>query len=125
MIRFKSKGTYKKTFSFLERLLTWLGAGGLNKYGEQGVRALSEATPKDSGKTAQSWSYDVINDGNKVSIIWSNSNVNEGVNIAVILQYGHGTGTGGYVQGIDYINPAMKPIFESIADNAWKELIRV
>jgi hypothetical protein len=96
----------------------------LKRYGEEGVRALAEATPKDSGNTAGAWRYQITGDRGDLSLIWTNDNVNDGVNIAVILQYGHGTGTGGYVQGIDYINPALKPVFEKIASDAWKELTR-
>lgn len=125
MIRFKVNGTYQKAFSWLERLLQYFKKGGLNKFGERGVEALRAATPKDTGKTADSWGYNITYGDGKASIIWTNSNVNDGVNIAVILQYGHGTGTGGYVEGIDYINPAMRSVFDSIADDAWKEMIRV
>lgn len=96
----------------------------LDKFGEQGVRALAEATPKDTGATADSWYYKIVNDGKSYAIQWLNSNVNEGVPIAIILQYGHATGTGGYVEGIDYINPAIQPIFERIARDAWREVRR-
>jgi len=96
----------------------------LAHYGEEGVKALSETTPKDSGNTSESWRYQIVGTRGDLSLIWTNDNVREGVNIAVILQYGHGTGTGGYVQGVDYINPALKPVFEKIANDAWKELTR-
>lgn len=93
------------------------------KYGDLGVESLRKYTPKDSGKTAESWSYSVTKGKDSVTIEWSNSNLVDGwCNIAVILQYGHGTGTGGYVQGTDYINPAMKPIFQKIADDLWEEV---
>lgn len=95
----------------------------LQKYGSKGVTALSSATPVDSGLTANSWTYVVEVRGESATIHWMNTNVNKGVNIAVILQYGHGTGTGGYVQGRDYINPAMRPIFDQIAEEAWKEVV--
>jgi len=125
MIRIKAKGSYKKTFTWFERLLDYFNKGGLNKYGERGVKALQAATPKDTGKTADSWTYDIVRESGRVSIVWSNTNVNDGVNIAVILQYGHGTGNGGYVEGRDYINPAMLSVFNSIADDAWREMMRV
>lgn len=94
----------------------------LRKYGEYGVIALKAATPYDSGKTAESWDYEIQHRGSRSKIIWKNSNINKGVPIAVILQYGHGTGTGGYVQGVDYINPALKPVFQNLADEAWREV---
>lgn len=87
---------------------------------EAGIRALEHATPTESGETAASWSYEIVSKRGSIHIYWNNSNVNEGANIAVLLQYGHGTRTGGYVQGRDYINPALRPIFDQIADNAWK-----
>ena len=97
----------------------------LNKYAQIGVDALSAATPKDSGETASAWGYEIERDATGYSIHWTNDNINKGVNIAVILQYGHGTGTGGYVQATDYINPAMAPIFEQIANDAWNEVTSV
>lgn len=87
-----------------------------------GVKALSEATPVLSGKTASSWGYQISKGHGSFSIHWTNSNINDGVPIAVIIQYGHGTGWGGYVQGIDYINPALRPVFQDIADQVWKEV---
>lgn len=125
MIRIKAKGSYKKALTWFERLLDYFNKGGLDRFGERGVAALQSATPKDTGKTADSWTYDIVQGNGKVSIVWSNTNVNDGVNIAVILQYGHGTGNGGYVEGIDYINPAMRSVFSKIADEAWKEMMRV
>ena len=125
MIRIHSEGTYKKTFTFFERLLDYFNKGGLDKYGQRGVEALKQATPKDTGKTADSWTYEVVKESGRVAIVWSNTNVNDGVNIAVILQYGHGTGTGGWVEGVDYVNPAMRSVFESIANEAWREMTRV
>lgn len=95
-----------------------------HKYGEMGVRALANATPKDSSKTANSWMYEAKVTNGSAAIYWSNTNVNAGVPIAVIIQYGHGTGTGGYVQGIDYINPAMKPVFKKMADEIWEEVTK-
>ena len=121
---FKHKGNLKKTTRFLERMVKEEYLKNLDKYGQEGVQALSLATPVDSGKTATSWDYRIekTNDGTK--IVWTNSNVNKGVNIAIILQYGHGTRNGGYVQGRDYINPAIRPIFDKIADDAWKEVTK-
>lgn len=124
MIKFKQKGNFKKLDSFFEKAKEIIRVGDLNKYGRAGVEALRAATPKDSGETANSWSYDIIREDDKASIIWKNSNVNDGVNIAIILQYGHATGNGAYVQGIDYVNPAMKPVFDNIAESAWKEVER-
>jgi hypothetical protein len=97
----------------------------LKKYGEEGVKALRDATPKDSGETADSWGYEITKDGRGYVITWTNSKKNKGVPIAIILQYGHGTGTGGYVEGRDYINPATRPIFDAIAEEAWKEVTKV
>lgn len=95
----------------------------LERYAQEGVSALSSATPVDSGATANAWSYEIESKGDTHTIYWTNGNINKGVNIAVILQYGHGTGTGGYVAGRDYINPAMRPIFDRIAEEAWKEVV--
>lgn len=125
MIRLKASGSYKKSLSWLDKLLLYFKRGGLNKFGDRGVQALMAATPRDTGRTADSWTYSVEYGDGKASIVWSNTNVNNGVNIAVILQYGHGTGTGGYVEGRDYINPAMRSVFDSILDDAWKEMMSV
>ena len=95
----------------------------LDKYGKMGVNALANATPLDSGKTAESWGYEISVKKEGATIHWTNTNQNNGVHIAVILQYGHGTGTGGYVQGIDYINPAIRPVFDKIVEEAWMEVV--
>ena len=95
----------------------------LEKYGQMGVSALASATPIDSGTTAESWGYEISIGKEEATIYWTNTNQNKGVYIAVILQYGHGTGTGGYVQGVDYINPAIRPVFDKIAEEAWMEVI--
>lgn len=124
MIKFVQKGDFKKTNSYFERLLELIKLGKLDAYGRRGVQALHDATPVDTGKTANSWNYEIVRRGEKVSIIWKNSNINDGVPIAIILQYGHGTRNGGYVTGIDYINPAIKPIFNEIARDIWKEVTR-
>lgn len=122
MIRFTHKGNFDKTEKFLKRAKEGDFYKDLSKYGEMGVKALSEATPIRSGTTADSWGYEIEQSKGSVSIYWTNSNENQGVNIAVLIQYGHGTGTGGYVKGTDYINPAIKPIFDEIADKVWKEV---
>lgn len=122
MISFRQKGNFKNLEKFLDKSKKTNFLSILEKYGQEGVNALASNTPVDSGKTANSWSYEVRQNGSGVSIVWKNSNIVNGVPIAVILQYGHGTRNGGYVQGRDYINPAMRPVFDKIADLAWKEV---
>ena len=122
-ITIRSKGNFNQMERFLNKMKRQNYMNILDKYGQLGVEALAANTPKDSGKTASSWYYEIQRDPDKTTISWLNSNVNKGVVIAVILQYGHGTGTGGYVEGRDYINPAMRPIFDSIAEDAWKEVV--
>lgn len=122
-ISFSSKGDFSKTIKFLNKIKNVKINNILSKYGEIGVNALSQATPKDSGVTSRSWNYKIEVNNDNASIVWYNTNVVKGVNIAVILQYGHGTRNGGWVEGRDYINPAMKPIFDKIADQVWKEVI--
>lgn len=122
VIIFRQKGDFKKTRKFLKRCSNLQLDDILNRYGQEGVEALARATPKDTGKTAASWSYAVHKSDGRITITWSNSNIVDGVPIAVILQYGHGTRNGGYVEGVDYINPAMRPIFERIAQRAWGEV---
>ena len=122
-ISFSSKGDFSKTIKFLNKVKNVIINNILSKYGEIGVNALSQATPKDSGVTSRSWNYKIEVNNDNASIVWYNTNVVKGVNIAVILQYGHGTRNGGWVEGRDYINPAMKPIFDKIADQVWKEVI--
>lgn len=124
MITFSCKGDFSKTNKFFEKALEVVKAGDLDKYGRQGVRALSAATPEKSGKTANSWDYVISRKGNVATITFTNSNVVNDVNIAIILQYGHGTRNGGWVEGRDYINPAIQPIFDAIAENAWKEVTK-
>jgi hypothetical protein len=122
VITFNQKGDFSKLNRYFERLREKIRIGILDKYGREGVQALASATPVDTGKTANSWSYKIVRENGSASIIFSNSNVNKGVQIAIILQYGHGTGTGGWVEGRDYINPAIQPIFDELADSAWKEI---
>ena len=122
MIKVISKGNFKKTEEMLKRSGNWSSKIDLDKYGSKGVAALKEATPKDTGLTANSWSYKIIRSKNSVIISFENSNINDGVPIAIILQYGHGTRNGGWVEGYDYINPAVRPIFDELAKAAWKEV---
>ena len=122
---FKQRGDFSKATRYFERLKEVFHSGILDKYARAGVAALSAATQVESGKTASSWSYEIENQNGVAKITFTNSNVNEGVNIAIILQYGHGTGTGGYVQGRDYINPAIQPIFDRIVEDLWKEVNRL
>ncbi len=122
MFAFKHRGNFSKTERFLNRISGAKYLNILERYGRQGVEALRAATPIDSGKTADSWDFEIERGKDKTTISWVNTNVNQNVNIAVILQFGHGTGTGGYVAGRDYINPAMRPVFDSIAEQAWKEV---
>lgn len=122
MITIKSTGSFKNTTLFFDRMLKGVIFEGLDKYGQMGVDALSNATPRDSGETAQSWRYKIIKKKGRVSIEWYNTHVNQGAQIALLIQYGHGTGTGGYVVGQDYINPAIRPIFDKILDEVWKKV---
>lgn len=125
MIEFTEKGNFNRTERWLSRLKSQELSAVLNKYGSLGVNALSNATPKESGETANSWFFTTVSRPGYYSIRWHNSHVEDGIPIAVILQYGHGTGTGGYVQGRDYINPAIRPIFDQIVAEAWREVTRV
>lgn len=119
-VKFEVSGGFTKTERFLNRMKRREYLNVLDEFGRDGVQALRNATPVDSGATAEAWDYEIKRTRNYTEIVWTNSNVNDGVPIAVILQYGHGTGTGGYVQGRDYINPAIRPIFDKIAEKAWK-----
>lgn len=122
MIEARLVGNTKKLDNFFERLLEDVNIGKLDKYGKRGVEALQNATPVDTGLTKYSWYYTIENEKGNVSLSFHNSHVNNGVNIALILQYGHATKNGGYVEGIDYINPALQPIFQELADEAWREV---
>ena len=122
MINIRQKGDFKNLSSFLEKTKEKLNLGLLDKYGREGVAALKAATPKDTGKTSESWYYKIERKNGSVSLTFHNSNQNKGVPIAIILQYGHATRNGGYVEGVDYINPALRPIFDKIAEEAWKEV---
>ena len=125
MISFRHKGNFSKVTRYLERVRTAIHMGLLDKYGREGVSALASATPVDSGLTASSWYYEITNNRGFATITFLNSHVNKGVPIAIILQYGHGTGTGGWVQGRDYINPAIQPIFDKIVNEAWREVTKL
>ena len=124
MISFRQKGDFSKLTSFLEKAKESVKIGDLDKYGREGVAALSSATPIDSGKTANSWNYEITHKNGSVTISFNNSNIQNGVTIAIILQYGHGTKNGGWVQGRDYINPAIQPVFDEIVDKAWREVTK-
>lgn len=125
MIRFRHKGDFRKATRFLERAKNAVRLGDLDRFGREGVAALASATPVDSGLTASSWYYKVTNKDGTAKITFYNSNVQNGVPIAIILQYGHGTGTGGWVEGRDYINPAIQPLFDRIANEAWREVTKL
>ena len=121
-ITFRQKGDFSKTEKFFNSLLKLDYLNVLERYGQAGVAALAAATPKDSGLTAASWDYEITHNGKETTIAFTNSNISNGVNIAIILQYGHGTKGGGYVAGRDYINPAIQPIFDKMANEAWREV---
>lgn len=125
MISFRQKGDFSKATRYLERVKEAVNLGTLDKYGRAGVAALSSATPVESGLTASSWYYEIEHSKGSVTLTFQNSNINEGVPIAIILQYGHGTRNGGWVQGRDYINPAIQPIFDQLANEAWKEVTKL
>lgn len=126
ILSISDSGKFEKTKKFLEtakNINNIRRRFAIESIAESGVNALSKATPVDTGKTASSWSYEITEKNGKITVSWNNSNVNKGVNIAVILQYGHGTKNGGYVRGIDYINPALKPIFNKMADDMWRAVV--
>ena len=125
MITFRQDGDFSKLTSFLEKSKELFNAGILNKYGRKGVEALAAATPIDSGETANSWYYRIENRNGSAAISFYNSNIQNGVPIAIILQYGHGTRNGGWVEGRDYINPVLQPIFDELAKEAWKEATKL
>lgn len=120
MIVFRQKGDFKKLTSFLEKAKESVHLGDLDRIGRKGVAALSAATPVDTGTTANSWYYEIVQEKGVARIKFCNSNIQNGIPIAIILQYGHGTGNGGWVEGLDYINPALRPVFEELSRTAWK-----
>ena len=125
IISFRHKGDFSKLSQYLEKVKSVIRMDIFNKYGKKGVDALSAATPVDSGKTASSWYKKRKKSAGATVISFHNSNINKGVPIALLIQYGHGTRNGGYVQGRDYINPALRPIFDQLADSAWKEVTNI
>lgn len=122
MITLKATGDFSKANKFCERLLEVFDSGILNKYGRRGVEALKMASPKESGLMADSWDYEIIRTDNKIKIVWTNSDIEGGYNVAILVQYGHRTRGGTYVEGIDYINPAMRPIFNELANEIAREV---
>ena len=119
-------GTFNKTEKFFEKLLDHVGMGKLDKYGKLGVKYLEQATPKDTGLTSKSWYYIVqYEEDGSIQLIWKNSNIQNGEEIAILLQYGHGTGTGGWVKGVDYINPALQKVFKQIQKDAREEVFGI
>lgn len=125
MLTIRQKGDFAKLTRYFVNLKNAIKMADLDKYGKAGVAALASATPVDTGLTATSWYYEIERGSGYASITFYNSNVHRGINIAIILQYGHGTGTGGWVEGRDYINPAIQPIFDQIAENAWREVTKL
>lgn len=125
MISFRHKGDFSKLTGFLEKAKNTVRLGDLDRYAREGVAALASATPVETGKTASSWFYEIERKDGSTVISFHNSNIQNGVPIAIILQYGHGTGTGGWVQGRDYINPAIQPIFDRLANDAWREVTKL
>jgi hypothetical protein len=120
MVSASASGDFSKTEAWLKRMVSGSIFSQLQRYGQVGVNALSAATPVETGETANAWNYEVVQEKGSYSIIWGNTHTEDGKQIAVLLQYGHGTGTGGYVAGRDYINPALRPVFDQIAEEAWK-----
>lgn len=125
IVRFTHKGDFSKTTKFLQRAKRVVRMSDLEKYAKKGVEALVSATPVDSGVTASSWSYDIVNTNGSITINFNNSNVNKGVPIAIIIQYGHATGNGGWVEGRDYINPTIQPIFDEMVKDLWREVTKL
>lgn len=125
-VTFTMKGNFNKLNNWFEKSLEVINLGKLDSYGRMGVRALEQYTPKDTGLTSQSWSYEIVRDQKNsiISISFNNSNLNNGIPIAILIQYGHSTRSGTWVEGVDYINPALRPIFEEIADELWEEVIK-
>lgn len=123
MIQFKQKGNFNNLDNFFRKAMNVINMKTIKNYCDDGIKALEKATPKDTGLTSKSWSYEITRNNDLITISFLNSNINKGVPIAIILQFGHGTRNGGWVEGIDYINPAIKPIFEKIADDSWDYII--
>lgn len=124
MISIRQKGDFSKLTKYLNKVSKAADIRNLDKYGQLGVAALSSATPKDTRKTANSWRYEIVQTRQSIKIVFHNDNIQNGVPIAILLQYGHATVNGVWVEGRDYINPAIQPIFDDIAENAWKEVTK-
>lgn len=124
VITFKQRGSFEKTNSFLQRALEVIDMSWLDEYGKRGVKELRDATPKDTGKTSESWDYFIEHTDDGVKLVWTNSNAVNGQPIAILLQYGHGTNGGGLVVGRDYINPAIQPIFDEMAQQSWEMMLQ-
>ena len=124
ILTYETKGDFSNLTKFLEKAKESVGLGLLDKYGQIGVEALKAATPRDTGLTAESWSYSIFRSEGLIKLTFNNSNVNKGIPIAILIQYGHATRNGGFVEGIDYINPALQPIFQDLADEIWKEVTK-
>ena len=122
MIRIVSRGNFKNTERFLKKMSEGDIFTSLEGYGQKGVTALSHATPVLTGRTAAAWDFEVKHEKGAWSITWTNGEIVDGVPLVILLQYGHGTGTGGYVQGRDFINPAIQPVFDNIADEVWEKV---
>lgn len=122
MIKFVQHGNFRKTDTFFQKMLRTVKLSKLDKYGRMGVKALEDATPVDTGETAKSWYYKIKRNKDSISIVWTNNSENDGALIAILLQYGHATRNGGFVQGVDYINPALSTVFEKISKDAWREV---
>lgn len=125
MISFRHKGEFKKVTRYLINTEKAVKINDLERFGKEGVAALASATPVETGLTANSWYYEIERSKGSATIRFNNSNIQNGVPIAIILQYGHGTKNGGWVQGRDYINPAVQPIFDRLARDAWKEVTKL
>ena len=123
-IKFNHKGNFNKAEKFFNRVLIRDYLNILDRYGQRGVEILQQVTPTDSGTTADSWNYGIEQGDGKVTVYWTNSNENNGVNIAILLMYGHATQNGSYIQGFDFVNPALRPIFKQMAYESWKEVTR-
>lgn len=124
MVKFRHKGDFHKLDAYLKRVQKASNATDLDRFGMMGVTALASMTPMDTGETASSWYYEIERSNGKTVLSFRNSHINDGVPIAIILQYGHGTGTGGWVEGLDYINPSLQPVFEQMANDIWREVTK-
>lgn len=125
MIKVKCTGDFKNTTKFLEKASKMSITDILNRYGKEGVNALSAATPIDTGETASKWDYEIITGKTKSSVTWTNNAMNNGIPIVILIQYGHGTKNGGYVSGVDFINPAIKGVMDRLADSIWREVTKL